>query len=157
MNYSSIYFFIACIGVALASLLIAGCSNKSQEEPAKPPSTIEGRWFTQKQFELGRQVFAENCAQCHGQYGQSIVEDWKKPNPDGTFPPPPLNGTAHTWHHPFKILMKTINEGGVSLGGSMPAFEDSLTEEEKIAVIAYFQSLWDDKTYDRWVKMNADQ
>jgi hypothetical protein len=53
--------------------------------------------------------------------------------------------------------MKTINEGGAPVGGRMPALGDSLREEEKVAVIAYFQSLWDVKTYNRWVEMNAGQ
>jgi mono/diheme cytochrome c family protein len=53
--------------------------------------------------------------------------------------------------------MKTIDEGGAQIGGTMPAFGDQLSEEEKIAVISYFQAWWDDKTYERWVDMNADQ
>ena len=134
--------------------IFAGCQT---DQETKPDMVTEGRWFTKQQFELGKVVYAENCARCHGQYGQSIVDNWKRPNPDGTFPPPPLNGTAHTWHHPFEVLMQTINEGGAPVGGTMPAFGDSLSNEEKIAVIAYFQSLWDNKTYERWVDMNADQ
>lgn len=140
--------------LCLILTLTAGCNTNNQREPE---FIVEGRWFTRQQFELGKAVYADNCARCHGQYGQSIVDNWKRPNPDGTFPPPPLNGTAHTWHHPFEVLMRTINEGGAPIGGSMPAFGDSLSSEEKIAVIAYFQSLWDNKTYERWVDMNAGQ
>ncbi|NGP90033.1 c-type cytochrome [Fodinibius halophilus] len=136
------------------AILVISCNSSEKAEPTK---TIEGRWFTQKQYTLGKQVFTNNCAQCHGQHGEGTVEDWKQRNADGSFPPPPLNGSAHTWHHPFKVLMKTINKGGKRLGGTMPAFEDKLSREEKVAVIAYFQSLWDDKTYNRWVKMNARQ
>lgn len=144
----------------LTIILIAflfGFSGCESEKEKQPIFTIKGRWFTKQQFDLGQQVYTENCSRCHGQYGEGIVENWKKPNPDGSFPPPPLNGTAHTWHHPFSILMKTINEGGAPVGGNMPAFADSIAEEEKIAVIAYFQSLWDDQTYRRWVKMNSEQ
>lgn len=145
---------LQCILLMTLSLsIIAGCASDQNKEPV---TVTEGRWFTKQQYELGKVVFAENCARCHGQYGQSIVENWKRPNPDGTFPPPPLNGTAHTWHHPFEVLMRTINEGGAPVGGTMPAFGDSLSNEEKVAVIAYFQSFWDNKTYERWVDMNAD-
>lgn len=141
--------------VTLATVfMLQSCGSK---EKPKPAPTTKGRWFTQSQFELGNQVYSENCAHCHGQYGQSIVDNWKKPNPDGSFPPPPLNGTAHTWHHPFEVLIKTINEGGEPVGGVMPAFGDSLREEEKVAVIAYIQSLWSQEVYERWVKMNASQ
>lgn len=138
----------------LSVVAMSGCSTNNR---AEPETTVDGRWFTKQQFETGKIVYAENCARCHGKYGQSIVENWKRPNPDGTFPPPPLNGSAHTWHHPFEVLMKTINEGGAPVGGTMPAFGDSLSNEEKVAVIAYFQSFWDNKTYERWVDMNARQ
>ncbi len=145
-----------CLIFGLLFLCGTGCNSESQSGSHRTV-TIEGRWFTKNQHELGKTVYVENCARCHGQYGESTVADWKQPGRDGSFPPPPLNGTAHTWHHPFEILMKTINEGGEPLGGTMPAFADSLSEEEKVAVIAYFQSWWDEKTYDRWVEMNAGQ
>lgn len=85
------------------------------------------------------------------------MEDWKQRNPDGSFPPPPLDGSAHAWHHPLEVLARQINEGGKKLGGTMPAFGDVLSDQEMIAAIAYFQSYWDKQTYERWVQMNADQ
>lgn len=152
MRYALPYLTIAVI--LLPAVLLPACTP---DEDAKPTPTVDGRWFTRSQYEMGKKVYADNCARCHGQYGQGIVDDWKQPNPDGSFPPPPLNGTAHTWHHPFSILLKTINEGGIPLGGTMPAFADSLSREEKVAAIAYFQSLWSDEVYERWEKMNARQ
>jgi mono/diheme cytochrome c family protein len=100
-------------------------------------------------------IFSENCAACHGNAGQGLEENWKKPNPDRSFPPPPLNGTAHTWHHPLEILVQTINNGGAPYGGNMPAFKEVLFPEGKIAVVVYKQNLWGQETYDRWVNMNA--
>ena len=38
--------------------------------------------------------------------------------------------------------MKTINEGGIKMGGQMPAFEKELTDDEKHAVLDYIISLW---------------
>ncbi|HBQ61752.1 MAG TPA: cytochrome c [Balneolaceae bacterium] len=138
--------------------ILIGCGN-SENERSKPEivddSFKNNRWYTESQYKMGRVVFSENCARCHGTKGQGLVENWKKPNPDGSFPPPPLNGTAHTWHHPMEILVQTINIGGAPYGGNMPAFREVLSEEEKIAVIAYIQNLWDQKTYDRWTNMNA--
>ncbi|NGP75509.1 cytochrome c [Balneolaceae bacterium YR4-1] len=140
--------------ILLSLTFLVGCNSNNQ---AEPEYVVQGRWFSKQQFETGKVVYAENCARCHGTYGQSTVANWKKPNPDGSFPPPPLNGSAHTWHHPFEVLVRTIDEGGAPVGGTMPAFGDSLSDEEKIAVIAYIQSLWDNKTYERWVDMNARQ
>jgi mono/diheme cytochrome c family protein len=140
--------------VTLGVFIAISCSSEpsDQKEPV-----IKGRWFTQKQFQLGKQVFTANCASCHGNQAQGIVEDWKQRNPDGSFPAPPLDGSAHAWHHPLSVLVRQINEGGVKLGGTMPAFGDTLSDEEVIATIAYFQSFWDEQTYDRWVQMNSDQ
>lgn len=142
---------ILMLGLVLP--FIVGCTDKS---PTHKETVTEGRWFTQKQFESGKQLFTTYCASCHGMRARGIVEDWKQQNPDGSFPPPPLDGSAHAWHHPMSVLVRQINEGGLKLGGTMPAFGDTLSEEEIIATIAYFQSFWDKKTYDRWVQMNAD-
>ena len=99
-------------------------------------------------------MFKENCAECHGDQGQGLVKDWQKPQADGKFPAPPLNGTAHTWHHSKKLLLRTVNMGGIPLGGSMPAFKDKLTEKEKEAALAHVMSLWPDNIYDAWAKRN---
>lgn len=133
--------------------IIISCTEKSSTQ--KEPVT-EGRWFTEKQFKLGKQVFTTYCASCHGTRAQGIVKDWKQRNPDGSFPAPPLDGSAHAWHHPLSVLVQQINEGGIRLGGTMPAFGDTLSDEEVIATIAYFQSFWDKETYDQWIQMNAD-
>jgi mono/diheme cytochrome c family protein len=62
-----------------------------------------------------------------------------------------LNGTAHAWHHPLGVLKKVINEGGIPMGGKMPAFNDKLKDDEKLAVISYFQSFWPDEIYNAWI------
>lgn len=33
----------------------------------------------------------------------------------------------------------------------MPGFKDKLKDEEKLAVISYFQSLWTDEIYNAWL------
>jgi mono/diheme cytochrome c family protein len=90
---------------------------------------------------LGEQVFAENCATCHGKQAMGLVKDWKKPI-NGRYPAPPLNGQAHAWHHSPKLLLATINNGGVKLGGTMPGFKDKLNEMEKQSILSYLYSLW---------------
>ena len=76
--------------------------------------------------------------------------DWRRRESDGSFPPPPLNGTAHTWHHPFEILARQILFGAPGGGGKMPPFRSTLADEEVINVIAWFQSLWPDEIYTQW-------
>ena len=43
-----------------------------------------------------------------------------------------------------------FENGGVPLGGVMPAFGSVLDEDEALDVIAHIQSLWTDEIYTRW-------
>ncbi|MGO1500393.1 MAG: c-type cytochrome [Marinobacter sp.] len=74
----------------------------------------------------GSKVFKDSCASCHGTKAQGAF-NWRKSLEDGTYQPPPLNGTGHAWHHPFEMLMGTINQGGAPMGGQMPAMGDDLS------------------------------
>jgi len=131
--------------VLLFPLVTMGCDGSHNE------ARVEGRWYTPSQVEDGRIVFKDNCASCHGERAQGTFR-WNKKMADGSYPPPPLNGTAHTWHHPYRLLKKTINDGGLAIGGKMPAFKDKLSEADKDAVIAFFQSHWPDNIYAEWIK-----
>lgn len=109
----------------------------------------DGRWYSAEQVKQGNILFQKNCASCHGKNAESIV-NWQQKGIDGKYPPPPLNGSAHTWHHPRNQLKKTILQGGIQLGGSMPPFSAVLQDAEMEAVIAYFQSKWPDQVYSKW-------
>ncbi len=108
-----------------------------------------------QQISAGKQVFEGNCLTCHGVGARGEVSNWQKPDADGKYPAPPLNGTAHAWHHNLKVLRGTIDRGGIPLGGTMPAFKDTLNEEQKDAVLAYIQSLWPEEIYQIWKKKNG--
>ena len=123
------------------SFFLLGCT---ENEPK-----IKKRWYTQSQVTIGQKVFQNNCAVCHGNNAQG-TSDWRKRLADGSFPPPPLNGTAHTWHHPMNILKRTIREGGVAIGGKMPPFKNKLSENEIESIIAYFQNKWTPEIYEIW-------
>ncbi len=111
------------------------------------------RWYTKAQVQAGKKVFAANCASCHGFNAEKTV-NWRKKLADGSYPPPALNGTAHAWHHTFAQLMTQINDGGAKYGGKMPAFRGTLSEDEEKEAISYFQSFWNDKTYNSWKNRN---
>ena len=138
----------------LSTGFLTACSDKDESTDKASAQKIEGRWYTSVQLTQGKDVFKANCAVCHGDSGQGLVADWKKPAADGKFPPPPLNGSAHTWHHSKELLMRTVNEGGVALGGAMPPFKTVLSEQEKEAVLAHVMSLWPKEIYDTWQKRN---
>lgn len=135
--------------VALVSLLIAGCSN-SKSKTAESEK-VKDRWYTKTELAQGEKVFKNNCAVCHGAKAES-TSNWRKKLSDGSYPPPPLNGTAHAWHHPMKALVYTIKNGGKAFGGKMPGFEKVLSEEEIKDAIAYFQNFWNDEIYNDWAK-----
>ena len=139
------------LGISIVALVTLGVIYAS-DGTDEPEDQVDDRWYTESQLATGKRVFDNNCAVCHGAQGQGLAEDWKKPLADGSYPPPPLNGTAHTWHHPISQLLRTINEGGVPLGGKMPAFGAQLSNQEKTAVIAYFQNWWPDDIYEAWLQ-----
>lgn len=131
-------------------LLLSACSD---EQIAKVETSE--RWYSSEHVKLGQNVFMQNCAVCHGNQAQGLVKEWKQTLADGSYPAPPLNGTAHAWHHPLKSLLRTVQNGGIPLGGTMPGFKDTLTQSEQLAATAYFQSLWPDKTYQAWLERDG--
>ncbi len=109
----------------------------------------DNRWYGGEQLKRGEILFRENCAACHGQDAEATA-NWKQRDANGNFPPPPLNGSAHAWHHDLDLLRRTIREGGKSLGGVMPAFAERLDKQEIDSVIAFFQSKWPAEIYHKW-------
>lgn len=165
MNFKTLKIYLTLLGV----VSLASCSEQStvsvasgsaqplantSSEDASERAGVE-RWYEGDQVVLGREVFTQNCAVCHGAQAQGIYGDWREKLDDGSFPPPPLNGSAHAWHHPQEILLRVIDYGGEAMGGKMPAFIDVLEQDEKLAAIAYFQSFWDDEIYQQWKQMGG--
>ena len=151
------------------SLLLAICAQACSEESVsqlKIPRQMSeasqvsdhasstGRWYTQAQLQSGEQVYQSNCLVCHKKKATGTAQ-WKKTLADGSYPPPPLNGSAHAWHHDIETLTRYIKNGGVPLGGVMPGFKNKLSEQEVLAVIAYFQSYWDDNIYSDWLSIGG--
>ena len=113
------------------------------------PAQATERWYSNEQVSAGEPLYRQNCAVCHGANGEA-TPDWKQRDANGNYPPPPLNGTAHTWHHDMDVLRRTIREGGQKLGGVMPGFEGRLDAGQVDSIIAFFQSQWTDEIYQRW-------
>ena len=108
------------IGVLLVVLGIYLKWNSNQTaEPLASDQTIG----------QGEQVFAQNCAVCHGEQGEGHA---------AVAQAPALNGDEHAWHHADGQLQDTILNGGID----MPSFQNELTDQDVIAVIRYIQTLW---------------
>ena len=135
----------------------AGC-EQSLDEKASSKNMVAKYDRTKVasiRLEQGKTLFVKNCAVCHGIDAQG-AENWRKRDKDGKFPPPPLNGSAHAWHHPKQALMYTIKNGTIALGGSMPAWKDKLTDEEIESIIYWFQAKWPDQLYQAWVRRDQE-
>lgn len=139
------------IGPQLAALMLAvavlaGCDGMDSRpasaaalERINDPTTLQ----------RGKNLYLQHCATCHGTQREG-ADHWRQRNPDGTRPPPPLDGSAHTWHHPYWQLKDMIQFGSGARGGVMPGFEDSLSEGEVEAVIAWLQSHWPAEILEAW-------
>lgn len=148
MNYLLRKIIIAST-LVLVLILVTSC-----DAPITTKKDSEtGRWYSLDQVAQGAMSFQLYCAACHGDQAQG-AQEWKQRDADGHLPPPPLNGTAHAWHHPLSLLDQVIAEGGVPYGGTMPGFSEQLNENERVAVVAYFQSFWDDEIYTIWEEIN---
>jgi mono/diheme cytochrome c family protein len=107
--------------------------------------------FDPETVNAGGLLFRKNCAVCHGWNAEGITADWQSRDAEGKYPPPPLNGSAHTWHHSNSVLTRIINDGTASLGGSMPAWSDKLSAQEIASILHWITSLWPDEIYETWV------
>ena len=133
----------------LLLLLLGGCAP--QEDTGTP---VPGRWYSAEQVAAGEPLYQQYCAVCHAPDGSATAE-WRTVDENGNYPPPPLNGTAHTWHHPLAMLDHTIANGGAEYGGVMPGFAAVLDQPQRHAIVAWLQSLWTDEIYDRWEEIDA--
>jgi len=99
----------------------------------------------------GAVKYSKNCAGCHGNLAQG-TPNWHEPDKSGNYPPPPLNGTGHAWHHSKEVLTMVIKKGGKPMGGVMPAFEKKLSDKDIDSIIAWLQSHWPEKVLETWKK-----
>ena len=130
---------------AAITLLAAACGGGSSStsspldavlEPIPPEPPIDTA-----RAEEGARLYAQYCAACHGPDLEGDP-DWKVPNADGSYPPPPHDSSGHTWHHPVPQLVELVLRGPRAPGSTMPRFDGTLDEAEVAAIIEYFRSTW---------------
>ena len=89
----------------------------------------------------GGELYQHNCASCH-RADLSGDPDWKTPNDDGSYPPPPHDSSGHTCHHPDQVLVEIIRDGSDVPQSGMPSFGKKLTEEDISAILEFFKANW---------------
>ncbi len=80
---------------------------------------------------LGETLYAQSCASCHGSAGEGFAQ--------AGVPAPPLDGSAHSWHHADTQILGLIREGG----SIMPAVGRDWSDAEVEAVLTFVKTRWD--------------
>ena len=133
---------------AAATGAVALAAWAAQSEPAAEGVTFMGEPVAADEIALGQEIYAANCASCHGAdlEGQP---DWKRRLDNGRMPAPPHDETGHTWHPPDSQLftITRLGVGAVVEGyeSDMPGFGDVLSDAEIWAVLDYIKSTWPER------------
>lgn len=133
--------------VAAGAILLAG-----QGLP-RPVTTADP-----EQVALGAEIYAENCASCHGVDGVGgNPEAPLQPDENGKYPAPPHDAAGHTWHHPDWQLVQIVREGSSydDFVSEMPGFADTLNDDEIEAVFVYIKTLWDGDQLEHQATVSA--
>ena len=147
--------FLSALGVVLVGAVIYYLSSPANQAEAN----IALKHKDAAVVDLGRAIYAENCASCHGVALEGQA-NWQQRDADGYLPAPPHDETGHTWHHPDSYLFLMTKYGieemiGKSYPNNMPAYEDKLTDEEILAVLSYIKSTWSGRIQRQHDQINA--
>lgn len=126
---------IFVIGLIIVSVLRNGPAANGRANPRDQQVVTQGRG-----------IYTQYCASCHGANLEG-QPNWKMELPEGGRSAPPHDETGHTWHHADELLFEIVQQGPASstLPGyiyRMPAFGDTLSDDEIWAVLAYIKSTW---------------
>jgi mono/diheme cytochrome c family protein len=138
--------YVVVLAVLLA-LVVSVCGDNSIDTRVDPAAKSTGMFpikITGDRVTSGAQIYAENCASCHGPVNGSV-----------TLAAAPVHGEAgHTWHHPDRLLFQWILDRP-PLATVMPAFRGTLTGEQVIEALAYIKSQWPQDIQDRQNQRSA--
>ncbi len=145
------------LSAVLLGLALAACQGEKEGDTADlrgelPASGGIGRNADPALLVQGERIYRQHCAGCHAADAGGDP-NWRKRDSEGFFPPPPLNGSGHAWHHSTGVLTDLIRNGSPGGKGRMPAWAGKLSEQEITAVIAWFQSLWSQQVYEAWLEI----
>lgn len=149
---------ICLAGLALVATAYLGLGRAGLQDKDGPGLLLPDDKAT---VALGRELYASNCAACHGDNLEGQVADWRSPGPDGFMPAPPHDETGHTWHHPDEVLFEITKFGIVAAANlkdyktAMPIYEGVLSDEEIIAVLSFIKSRWPAEIRTGHDEMNA--
>ena len=133
--------------LAGASVVAAGAVWFVAADRTAEAETIQLRPDSSDIVAQGAEIYAAACASCHG-VDLEGQPNWRSRNADGRLPAPPHDASGHTWHHDATALFQLTKVGVAEMIGDpdyasdMPAFADTLTDAEIVAVLSYIKSTW---------------
>ena len=147
--------FLSALGMLFVGAVIYYFSFSTN----KAEASIALKHKDEAVVDLGRVVYAENCASCHGVALEGQA-NWRQRDADGYLPAPPHNETGHTWHHPDSYLFLMTKYGiedmiGKTYPNNMPAYNGKLTDEEILAALSYIKSTWSGQIQRQHDQINA--
>jgi mono/diheme cytochrome c family protein len=89
----------------------------------------------------GEQLYNAYCVACHGVNGVGENPQDIYAQDEFGYVGPPMDSSAHAWHHTDEQLVNTILEGS-SRNERMAAWKNVLTEEDAGDIVEYIKSLW---------------
>jgi mono/diheme cytochrome c family protein len=136
-------------GIGMAVLLTVGLHAAPQGADPTDPARVA----------RGKQVYAEQCAACHGARLEG-QPNWREKRPDGKLPAPPHDASGHTWHHPDQQLFDITKRGTAAIVGpgyqtDMREFGSILSDADIWAVLSYIKSTWPPEVRARHDSINA--
>jgi len=135
-------------------VVTAGCDSR-------PTPKVELRPDDPQIVELGRKVYEQRCAACHGAQLEGQPR-WRERDSTGRFPAPPHDGSGHTWHHPDDLLFRITKHGVAKASNlkdydsAMPAFDGVLTDVEIVAVLSWIKAQWPPEIRKHQEEINAE-
>lgn len=111
--------------------------NYERPDPPAKYQDMDRPEFTDEMVKAGKEIFAMNCASCHGPEGLGNGPAGKTLNPAPQDLTNPDLQAAFDDHYIFW----RITVGGAPRQSGMTAFEHILSEEERWQVIAYIRTL----------------
>ncbi len=151
MSKRSLVITVFVIAVVAAGIYLSIGKPTAEATLSADPSNAE-------LVALGRQVYASQCAACHGANLEG-QPNWRSRKANGRLPAPPHDASGHTWHHDDVSLFNLTKFGlsavvGQPVQTDMPVYEGVLSDEQIWAVLAYIKSRWPGKIQQRQSDMN---
>ncbi|MEN8235132.1 MAG: cytochrome c [Actinomycetota bacterium] len=155
----------------VAALAVSACTSGTSTDSTLVPELAAGAaaaapvpptpQLDAARVKEGEALYGQYCSSCHGA-DLSGDPEWKTPNADGSYRPPPHDASGHTWHHSDGLLLTITRDGSDFPQSRMPPFGDTLTDDEIASIFEFIKASWGPQERDiqwrvTWTEENREQ